>query len=148
MAAIALPAGGLLGDRLGLRRTLWLLSLLPFAGTALLLMPGVSGPALSGLAGILLGAGSSGGVGPAVAAVGAYFGRRNFALLVGIGALPGIVTQFMLPDFVGLTALLPGVAMPLAMVAALAGALAYRAVGQPQPAPSQRRCLPVDAGAA
>ena len=147
MAAIALPAGGLLGDRLGLRRTLWLLSLLPFAGTALLLMPGGGGPAFSGLAGILLGAGSSGGVGPATAAVGAYFGRRNFALLVGIGALPGIVTQFMLPDFGGLTALLPGVEMPLAMVAALAGALAYRALGQPQPAPSQRRCFPVDAGA-
>ena len=34
MSTIALPAGGLLGDRLGLRRTLRLLALLPFAGTA------------------------------------------------------------------------------------------------------------------
>ena len=139
MSAIALPAGGLLGDRLGLRRTLRLLSLLPFAGTALLLMPGSGSPAFSALAGILLAAGNSGFGGPSVAAVGAYFGRRNFALLTGIGALPAIATQFILNDFIGLTAtLLPGVGTTLAMIAALAGALAYRAVGHPQPASSQR----------
>ena len=138
MSAIALPAGGLLGDRLGLRRTLRLLALLPFAGTALLLMPGSGSPAFSALAGILLAAGNSGFGGPSVAAVGAYFGRRNFALLTGIGALPAIVTQFILNDFIGLTAtLLPGVGTTLAMIAALAGALAYWAVGHPQPAPSQ-----------
>ena len=148
LAAVALPAGGLLGDRLGLRRTLRLLSLLTFAGTALPLLPGSGSPALSGLAGILLGAGSRGGAGPAVAAVGAYFGRRNFALLTGVIAVPGIATQLMLDNVIGLRALLPGLEMPLAVIAALAGALAYRAVGEPQPAPSQRRCLPVDAGAA
>ena len=148
LAAIALPAGGLLGDRLGLRRTLRLLSLLTFAGTALPLLPGGGSPVLSALAGILLGAGSRGGAGPAVAAVGAYFGRRNFALLTGIIAVPGIATQLMLDNVIGLRALLPGLEMPLAVIAALAGALAYRALGHPQPAPSQRRCLPVDAGAA
>ena len=116
MSAIALPGGGLLGDRLGLRRTLRLLSLLPFAGTALLLMPGSGSPAFSALAGILLAAGNSGFGGPSVAAVGAYFGRRNFALLTGIGALPAIATQFILNDFIGLTAtLLPGVGTTLAM---------------------------------
>ena len=135
LSTLAIPAGGLLGDRMPLRRALTLLALLVLAGLAGMTVAG-NGVVLA-LAIILVAIGS-GGIGPPeIAALGAYFGRRNFALLLGISMLfHEVIARSAAAIIVELAELQPYLMLNAGVVAGMAGALAYNAMGPPQPPPA------------
>ena len=132
--------GGLVGWRIRVRNALLLFTLVHLAAIVTLLA--ANSLWLFFLAVILLAAGSGGQAPLGVAALGAYFGRSRFATLFGTAALAGEILSF------GGTLLAAGaydlIDDPTTMLAISvilgAGAfLAYRAVGYPQLAPSQRQ---------
>ena len=131
LSTLAIPAGGLLGDRMPLRRALTLLALLVLAGLAGMTVAG-NGVVLA-LAIILVAIGS-GGIGPPeIAALGAYFGRRNFALLLGISVLfHEVIVRSAAAIIVELAELQPYLMLNAGVLAGMAGALAYNAIGHPQ----------------
>jgi len=135
LSTLAIPAGGLLGDRMPLRRALTLLALLVFAGLAGMTVAG-NGVVLA-LAIILVNIGG-GGIGPPdIAALGAYFGRRNFALLLGISMLfAEVIARSAAAVIVELAELQPYLTLNAGVVVGMAGALAYSAMGHPQPPPA------------
>ena len=135
LSVLAIPAGGLLGDQMPLRRALTLLALLVFAGLAGMTVAG-NGVVLA-LAIILVNIGS-GGIGPPdIAALGVYFGRRNFALLLGISMLfHEVSARSAAAIIVELAELQPNLTLNAGVVAGMAGALAYNAMGHPQPPPA------------
>ena len=148
LSTLAIPAGGLLGDRMPLRRALTLLALLVFAGLAGMAVAG-NGVVLA-LA-IILASIGGGGIGPPdIAALGAYFGRRNFALLLGISMLfAEVIARSAAAVIVELAELQPYLMLNAGVVAGMAGVLAYNAMGPPQPPPGPegegrvgRRALP------
>ena len=143
LSTLAIPAGGLLGDWMPLRRALTLLALLVLTGLAGMTVAG-NGVVLA-LAIILVNIGS-GGIGPPdIAALGAYFGRRNFALLLGISMLfHEVIARSAAAIIVELAELQPYLTLNAGVLAGMAGALAYNAMGHPQPppAPGGRRAAP------
>ena len=145
LSTLAIPAGGLLGDRMPLRRALTLLALLVFAGLSGMTVAG-NGVVLA-LALILVSIGS-GGIGPPdIAALGVYFGRRNFALLLGISMLfAEVIARSAAAIIVELAELQPYLMLNAGVVAGMAGALAYNAMGHPQPPPAPGGSGPVDGG--
>ncbi len=145
LSTLAIPAGGLLGDRMPLRRALTLLALLVFAGLAGMTVAG-NGVVL-GLALILVSIGS-GGIGPPdIAALGTYFGRRNFALLLGISMLfHEVIARSAAAIIVELAELQPYLMLNAGVLAGMAGALAYNAMGHPQPPPAPDGSGRVDGG--
>ena len=145
LSTLAIPAGGLLGDRMPLRRALTFLALTVFAGLAGMTVAG-NGVVLA-LAIILVNIGS-GGIGPPdIAALGAYFGRRNFALLLGISMLfHEVIARSAAAIIVELSELQPYLMLNAGVVAGMAGALAYNAMGHPQPPPAPGGSGPVDGG--
>ena len=145
LSTLAIPAGGLLGDRMPLRRALTLLALLVFAGLAGMTVAG-NGVVLA-LAIILVSIGS-GGIGPPeIAALDAYFGRRNFTLLLGISMLfHEVIARSAAAIIVELAELQPYLTLNAGVVAGMAGALAYNAMGHPQPPPAPGGSGRVDGG--
>ena len=145
LSTLAIPAGGLLGDRMPLRRALTLLALLVLAGLAGMAVAG-NGVVLA-LAIILVNIGS-GGIGPPdIAALGVYFGRRNFALLLGISMLfHEVIARSAAAIIVELAELQPYLMLNAGVVAGMAGALAYNAMGHPQPPPAPGGSGRVDGG--
>ena len=145
LSTLAIPAGGLLGDRMPLRRALTFLALTVFAGLAGMTVAG-NGVVLA-LAIILVAIGS-GGIGPPeIAALDAYFGRRNFALLLGISMLfHEVIARSAAAIIVELAELQPYLMLNAGVVAGMAGALAYNAMGHPQPPPAPDGSGPVDGG--
>ena len=145
LSTLAIPAGGLLGDWMPLRRALTLLALLVFAGLAGMTVAG-NGVVLA-LAIILVAIGS-GGIGPPeIAALDAYCGRRNFALLMGISMLfHEVIARSAAAIIVELAELQPYLTLNAGVLAGMAGALAYNAMGHPQPPPTPGGSGRVDGG--
>ena len=142
LSVLAIPAGGLLGDRMPLRRALTLLALTVLAGLAGMTLAGNGVVFALAIIPVRIG---SGGIGPPeTAALGAYFGRRNFALLLGVRTLfAGVIAQIAI---IGIAGLAPHLMLNAGVVAGMAGALAYNAMGHPQPPPGPGGSGPMDSG--
>ena len=145
LSVLAIPAGGLLGDRMPLRRALTLLALTVLAGLAGMTLAGNGVVFALAIIPVRIG---SGGIGaPEIAALDAYFGRRNFALLLGISMLfHEVIARSAAAIIVELAELQPYLMLNAGVVAGMAGALAYNAMGHPQPPPAPGGSGPVDGG--
>ncbi len=139
--------GGLASYRFSVRRVLSAAAVVQAVGMALLL----SGFATVFLeSAVLLGAASTMGTAPGIAAVGIYFGRRSFgAIIVTTFLIDQVVSSGMLAA-AGYTISVIGVYAPIFVAAAiisLVGAVLFWLLGQPRLSPAQRRLVPRDAGA-
>ena len=145
LSVLAIPAGGLLGDRMPLRRALTLLALTVLAGLAGMTLAGNGVVFALAIIPVRIG---SGGIGPPeTAALGTYFGRRNFALLLGISMLfHEVIARSAAAIIVELAELQPYLMLNAGVVAGMAGALAYNAIGHPQPPPAPGGSGRVDGG--
>lgn len=131
--------GGLVGYRMRIRNALLLFALIHLAAIATLLA--ANSLWLFFLAVALLAAGSGGLAPLSAAALGAHFGRSRFATLFGTAALSGEILSFggtllaaAAYDLIGD----PATMLVIGVILGAAAFLAYRAVGYPQLAPSQR----------
>ena len=131
--------GGIVADRASTRRALQLFALVHLVAIAALL----TADSLTAffVASALLAAGGGGMAAANVAVLGEYFGRRRFAALLGTSSLCiGMLSQWgaslvaLLLDTTGERVVI----IAAAAVLALAAVVAYHAVGNPGPAPSQR----------
>ena len=132
--------GGLIGGWMRIRNALLLLTLVHLAAIVTLLVAGSLW--LFFLAVALLAAGSGGSAPLKMAAIGLYFGRSRFATLYGTAALAGEILSFAGTLLAaGIYDLIddPTVMLAIGGILSLAAFLAYRAVGYPQLAPSQRQ---------
>ena len=130
--------GGLLSYRFPVRFVLAGAGIVQTVGVALLLAG--YGPVLSET-GVLLGVAS--GIGPAleIAAVGIYFGRRSFGMIVVTSLFVGSIVPGVVLPGAGYLRDLTGAYIPIAVGAAvisLIGAALYLALGQPRLSPSQQ----------
>lgn len=142
---VALPAsliGGMLADRLPIRRVALALAMAVLSGMVVLLFDGTSLPLIH-LSAALVGAGTGGMIPLAAAMTGAYFGRTNFATISAITQLPTLLMAFVGPLSVGLIADSIGRDWAISAMVLMAGsgALLYGLLPPPRPSPSQRRQL-------
>ena len=140
---VAMPfvlVGGLAGDRIPIRWALCFFALLQCIAGGVLAFAGTL-PMFYVVA-VLMGAGSGGMAPLAFAARGAYFGRRNYATIIGVSLTLANLLALGEPVLVGMAYdATGGFMIPLATVAALGtlGALAQLWMGDPHPSPSQLR---------
>ena len=130
--------GGVLSYRFPVRFVLAGAAIVQTLGVALLLVG--YGPALLET-GVLLGVAA--GIGPAleIAAVGIYFGRRSFGMIVVTSLFVGSIVPGVVLPGAGYLRDLTGAYIPVAVGAAvisLIGAALYLALGQPRLSPSQQ----------
>ena len=139
-AAVAVPfllVGGWLGDRWPIRRVMFAFALVQ--SVAVFLQPFSWSLPMFYLSSTLAGIGIGGGTPLRFAAVGVYFGRRNFGTITGVSMLVAYIGSFLggllwslvLPFFGYTPAML---ALALATAAA---SLAFLLVGDPRPSPLQ-----------
>lgn len=128
--------GGLVGDRIPIRHALALFAAIQLLGVAMLL----AGPIfpLFLLAAALTGIQAGAGAVLSVAVIAIYFGRNRFAWILGITGAISSIGSF---TAVALGSALAGSqtwSVLIAVILAAIGVVAYRAVGPPKLAPSQR----------
>ncbi len=131
---------GILGDRFSVRWTMFAFTLLALAGLLVLLL-GRTLP-LFYLSAALVGAGTNGAFPLVYAIHGAYFGRRNFATIIGMGWPMALLAGVMAPIAVGAAyEYVHSFYGPLSFIAVVigAGALMFATLGAPRLSPSQRQ---------
>lgn len=136
------PLGGLLGDRFPIRRAMFVFGLVESLSMAVLAISTTLPMFL--LATALSGIGVGGGLPLTYAALGVYFGRRNFATIAGLSLLllqtagvgAAILAAMGISKLHELTGshTLPLVAIGLVSAA---GSLGFLSLGDPRPFPSQ-----------
>ena len=140
----AVPLGGLLGDRFSIRRAMFAFGLVESLSMAVLAFSTTLPMFL--LAAALSGIGIGGGLPLTYAALGVYFGRRNFATIaglslfllqtVGVGAaILAVMAISALHDLTGSHTLSLAA---IALVSA-AGSWGFLFLGDPRPSPAQDR---------
>ncbi len=130
--------GGMVGDRVPIRWAVIVFSLLQSIAIGFLLL-GNTLPMIW-IFSVLMGISLGGRTPVNIAMVGLYFGRRNFATIIGIAAIPAGLMLGIAPVSVALTYKSAGTQiLPLATAAAVsaAGALLFLFLGNPRLSPSQ-----------
>ncbi len=137
-----LLVGGYLGDRIPIRYALCMFALLHLLSAVALVVGDSVG--MLWLSAALLGMGAGGEAALSVAAVGAYFGRRRFATIIGIQmVIVWPLIAVMHPGAFWLNNFDASGFLPVDAAAALAGLamVAYLVAGEPRLAPSQPNVL-------
>ena len=128
-----LLVGGWLGDRWPVRRVMFAFALVQ--SVAVFLLPLSWSLPMFYFSSVLSGIGIGGGIPLRFAAMGVYFGRRNFGTITGVSLLVAYIGSFLgglvLP-FLGYTPAILALALATA-----AAALAFLFVGDPRPSPLQ-----------
>ena len=139
-APVASVLGGVVGDRVPMRRALLACSIMQVAAAGVLSFAATIPMIL--LFGVLAGTASGALLTLALAARGAYFGRRNFATITGVSMTPifimkvvGAVALGLLLDHQQPLLTVPVAAMTLGLV----GSLFFLLLRDPRPPPSQSR---------
>ena len=139
-SAVTVPfllVGGWLGDRWPIRRVMFAFALVQSA--ALFLLPLSWSLPMFYLSSALSGIGIGGGTPLRFAAVGVYFGRRNFGTITGVSLLVAYIGSVLGGLLWGLVLHFGGYtpAMLALALATAAAALAFLLVGDPRPSPLQ-----------
>ncbi|MDE2786793.1 MAG: MFS transporter [Chloroflexota bacterium] len=130
-----IPVGGWFGDRMPIRHALLLFTSFQLAGSAVFLV--AHNAPLFYIVAMMTGAGAGGHQILVLAVIAIYFGTGRFASILGVaGALSASVSGIL--TFLSALGGSPVLAVAAAVILAVVGAAAYRCLGQPQPAPSQR----------
>ncbi len=129
--------GGMVGDRVPIRWAVVVFSLLQSIAIGLLLL-GDTLPMILTFS-VLMGIGLGGRAPVDIAIIGVYFGRRNFATIVGIAAIPAALMLAIAPVSVALMYESAGAWAALAAAASVSvpGALLFLLLGNPRLSPSQ-----------
>ena len=138
----SVPLGGLLGDRFPIRRVMFAFGLVESLSVAVLAFSTTLPMFL--LAAALSGIGAGGGLPLTYAALGVYFGRRNFATIAGLSLLllqtvgVGAATLAVMA-ISGLHGLMGSHTLPLAAIALVsaAGSWGFLFLGDPRLSPAQ-----------
>lgn len=144
---VALPfilAGGIISMKIGLRAALMACAALHLVALVIILITNGMGWLYAGI--LLMAAGHGGGVALTVSAVGAYFGRRRFATILGTRSLVGGALQggvlgllFAFPSLLLYFGISVGTVWTLgaALIPAIGGVIAYWLLRDPRPEPPQ-----------
>lgn len=142
MSIVQIPfmvAGGILGDRIPIRRVIFAFALLALTGLIVLLFARVLPMII--LSVILVGAGMGGMAPLTIALRSVYFGRRNFGVIIGTGISMRDLGRFLAPSLSGIVVTFFGfTGLSLLFIATVGvGALLYGLLPAPRLSPSQRR---------
>lgn len=130
--------GGWLGDRLPIHRVLFGCAVVESVGVLILAF--ADGVAMFHLSAVLAGVGWGGAAALKFAAVGSYFGRRNYGTITGIVLSIAFIPGFLAGALVGLLRyFVDDWTLTMCVVALLSAvaAVAYLFLGNPRPSPSQ-----------
>ena len=136
--------GGVISMKIGLRTALMAFAALHVAALVIILIANGMGWLYAGI--LIMAAGRGGGIALTISAVGAYFGRRRFASILGTDALVGGAMQgavfgvlFAFRSWLLYFGWSVGAvwALAAALIPAVIGVTAYWKLGDPKPSPSQ-----------
>ena len=135
-SAVFMLAGGLIGDRVPIRRAIFAFSLLQCIAVGGLALATTLPMFL--VAAFVLGMGTGGRTPLTIAICGVYFGRRSFSTITSIAAVPSGIAIGVLPGLLGLM-VAGNLIWPLTALALVgaAGSVAFLFLGEPRPSPSQ-----------
>ena len=130
--------GGWLGDRLPIHRVLFGCAIVESVGVLILAF--ADGSAMFYMSAVLAGIGWGGAAALKFAAVGVYFGRRNYGTITGIVLSIGFIPGFLAGALVGLLRYFVDdwtLTMCVVALLSIVAAVAYLFLGNPRPSPSQ-----------
>ena len=147
LQAVFIPVGGYVGDRFQMHKAVFVFSLVQSVSVIFLLLAHT--PAVAFLHAALMGIGHGGRVPSTSSMRGAYFGRKDFSMILGLSFMPISFSMSAAPLFAGYmfdATNSYNVSFTVVAVLNVIGGFAYLLMGRPKPPPTRPAPIQVSNG--